>query len=63
MITWLLIITILNLVGIISLFYRLYQIEQRIDTMDKRIQVQIDSYGATVGEAVDYLDMMKEKGK
>jgi len=35
----------------------------RIDKMDARIRQQIDSYGATVGEAVDYLDSLKDREK
>jgi len=38
------------------------EIIKRIEAMDARIRQQIDSYGATVGEAVDYLDQKnKEK--
>lgn len=33
----------------------------RIDKMDKRVRQQIDSYGATVGELVDYVNGKLDK--
>lgn len=56
MITWILIISILNLLALGGLFYRLYQIAQRIKKADERARIQVDSYGATVGELLDYVE-------
>ncbi len=45
------------------LWWRIDKLQQRIEEMDARLRQQIDSYGETVGEAVDYLDDLKNKEK
>ena len=50
-----LIIAAIVVVGAL-IWWRIDRLEKRIDRMDERQRVQIDSYGATVGELVDYVN-------
>ncbi len=38
------------------LWWRIDKLEKRIEEMDARLRQQIDSYGGTVGELVDYVN-------
>ncbi len=50
-----LVIAAMLLVGAL-LWWRIDKLQQRIEEMDARLRQQIDSYGATVGELVDYVE-------
>jgi uncharacterized iron-regulated membrane protein len=56
---------VMLLVGAL-LWWRIDQIEarlrQRIDEADERARIQVDSYGATVGEFIDEVQYEREKG-
>ncbi len=43
------------------LWWRIDKLQQRIEEMDARLRQQIDSYGGTVGELVDYVQDELEK--